>query len=158
MLYKSNQHDSLDLALLPTDASFSRNLGPFQACGKLCVGIPVAGPRRLKSNLSVLGRFSVHFCTSKRFKNGRVFLDPYVKDDVSLSISNASSILMKLRRNHRETHKMYHAFSRQICPYFQQQLWLVKLWVLLQPQQPLPTNPVPSLPFTSVPPRIATVL
>lgn len=150
MLYKSNLCDSLDLTLLPVDVSISRNLGTFQTCGKLCVGISEAGPRRLKSNLSILGRFSMHFFRSKRFKKGRVFLDSCVKDDLSLSISNRTSTLIKWRRNHKTIHKIYHPFGRQICPCFQQQLWLVKLWVLLQRQQSLPTNPVPNLPSTSV--------
>lgn len=34
----------------------------------------------------------------------------------------------------------------------------MKLWVLLQPQQSLPTNPVPIFPFIFGPPCIATVL
>lgn len=115
MLYKSNLRVSLDLTFLSMGVNFSRHLGPYQPCSKLCVGIPAAGPTRLKSNLSILGIFSLHFCTSERFKNGRVFLDPYVKDDASLSISNAPSTLMKLRRSYMDSHNVYHPFNRQFA-------------------------------------------
>jgi len=70
-------------------------------------------PEDLRATCQILGRFSIHFCKFKRFKNGKVFLDAYVKDNVSLSIYNAAGTLMKLRRNNRETHKMYHSSSRQ---------------------------------------------
>lgn len=35
---------------------------------------------------------------------------------------------------------MCYTSSRQICPYVQQKLWLVKFWVLLQSQQSLATK------------------
>lgn len=58
MIYKSNQCDSLDLTLLRMEVTSSRNLVPFQTCGKLCVRIPAADLRRLNSGLSIPGRFS----------------------------------------------------------------------------------------------------
>lgn len=58
VIYRSNQCDSVDLTLLPMEVTSSRNVVPFQTCGKLCVGIAPADPRRLKSRLKIPGRFS----------------------------------------------------------------------------------------------------